>query len=48
MFATTIFAKIALTAAKIADNKAQKSQDADQVFKLPRFRAPRANLPDVE
>jgi hypothetical protein len=48
MFAIPIFAKIAVTAAKIADSKAQKSQDADQVFKVPRFRAPRANLPDGE
>jgi hypothetical protein len=47
-FATPIFAKIAVTAAKIADSKAQKSQEADQVFKLPRSRAPRANLPDGE
>ena len=48
MFATPIFAKIAVTAAKIADSKAQKSQDADQVFRLAHFREPRAHLPDGE
>jgi hypothetical protein len=39
--------EIAVTAAKIADSKAQMSQEAEKVLKLPRFRAPRANLPDA-
>lgn len=46
-FATLILAKIAVRAAKIFGSNARKSQGMEKVFKLPRFRAPRANLLDA-
>lgn len=46
-FATLNLVKIAVRAAKIFGSNAQKSQDTEKVLKLPRFRAPRANLPDA-